>query len=276
MRIIVIAILLLLVGFVGWQVRSKEPKPNSPVSDTPAATETVHPPSIDEAALATQLQIILNDNTDLDIGICVTDFSTDTIYDYGQQSPYYAASVTKVLTATFFLTQVEAGNYSLDDYVGGNTARQQLKLMLENSDNPARDAFNELLGKDNVQVYAKTLGLNYDAHENTLTVKEAAILMQKLYNEKLLSTANTDLILAHLTAANPNQYLRVQAPAGSVVYQKAGWLADRLHVAGIIEVGDSAYGIVIFSRTVSGGDYDFQRGQQLIDQIVTALNSARK
>lgn len=230
--------------------------------------------SAQASTMAAQINSVIVAHPELDIGIAVQDLNTGKTYTCGENEPFIAASVSKVLTATLFLHEVEQGNASLTDSVGGSTAQYQLQQLIEQSDNTAWEDFNSLLGHQELKDYANQIGLsNYDPDDNSLTVDTIATLLGKLYKQQLLNKSDTNLLLSYMQNANETEYISASIPAGVKVYHKAGWLEDRVHDAAIIDNGKHPYVLVIFTKAESG-TYDTTVGQQVFASITGATTKA--
>ncbi|HET9721830.1 MAG TPA: serine hydrolase [Candidatus Saccharimonadales bacterium] len=227
--------------------------------------------SVDQQSqLASEVNSIIAAHPDMDIGVSIQDLNSGKTYHYGLSDPFVAASVAKVLSATMFLHEVEAGNYSLDENLSFGTAGYELKQMIEQSDNTAWDDINTLLTHPALEAYADKIGLsNYDPDQNTLTVDDISLLLGKIYNGSLLNSAHTKLLLSYLQQADYRSYIPASIPAGVKVYHKAGWLVDRVHDAAIIDNGKHPYVLVIFTKDDSG-TYDDTEGHQIFAAITGA------
>lgn len=237
-------------------------------SQVAAAKTTI--PNIDEASLSAGITNILASYKGVDSAVSIIDLRSGKIYDYGDQAPYYAASVSKLLSASDFLKHVEKGDYSLSTKVAGQGAGSQLEKLIVNSDNTAWKGFIDLLGHADLEQFAKTNNVNFNADLNTLSAHDTSIFIQRLYQNKILNQEHTKLLLSYMNRASTDQYLEANAPDGASVFQKAGWLDDRLHVAGVVTNGSNGYAVAIYSKV--NGSYDFAVGSQFIEQIQTQLN----
>ncbi|HVL79749.1 MAG TPA: serine hydrolase, partial [Sphingomicrobium sp.] len=74
-----------------------------------------------------------------DVGIAAIDLATGEYVAVNGDTPYPMASTVKVAIAANYLAQVEYGRRSLDDRIGGRSARSLIDAMLIRSDNPATD-----------------------------------------------------------------------------------------------------------------------------------------
>jgi beta-lactamase class A len=226
------------------------------------------------AQMASAINSVIQANPGMDIGVAIQDLNSRQSYHYGLSDPFIAASISKILTAVYYLNQTETGKFSLSQDIGGYSAEYEIQQMIEQSDNGAWTNLNGLLTHDGLENYAAKIGLsNYDPDQNTLTVDDISLLLGKLYKNQLLNSADTQLLLSYMHNANEDDYIVASIPSGVKVYHKAGWLADRVHDAAIIDNGKHPYVLVIFTKDDSG-TYDSTAGHQIFNSITTASTKA--
>src|SRR6188768_2319239 len=81
-----------------------------------------------------------------DIGIAALDLRTGETVSIKGNTPFPMASTVKVAVAALYLAQVDHGRRSLDDTIGGVSARSLMGRMLIHSDNRATDILIRDLG----------------------------------------------------------------------------------------------------------------------------------
>lgn len=267
---------LVLIGGLGLAYKtmymSKQTKTPSPPKVQAKAVETA-PAPVDTVTIDSKVTAIIQRYPGMQISVAYKDLKTDAYLNTGVTDPYQAASIPKVLSAILFLQGVEKGSYTLDTPVAGAPARHQLRVMIENSDNPSWLAFIRLLGIPALDDFAKQTGMvSYDTTKNTSTPADIALLLEKLYGNELLNKENTDLLMSFMQNASEREYIPSALPAETKVYHKAGYLSDRAHDAAIIDDGKRPFVLVIFSKT--RGPYDYIAGQQMMHEITAAVLSA--
>lgn len=213
--------------------------------------------------MRTKVDAIIAANPGINIGVSVIDDKTGVKQDYGLQDPYHGASTTKVLTAAAFLHQVEQGKYTLSTPLGGRSANEHLRLMLNRSNNESWAALNSAVGYSQLTNYAHENGIaSYQYIGNLMKPSDQALLLQKVYGRKLVNDEHTSLMLGYMQNTNNEDMIPVVAPAGSTFYHKYGQLDDRLHDGAIIDYkkrplilviytkgGGNAYGTIYTART---------------------------
>jgi beta-lactamase class A len=226
-------------------------------------------PTVDEASLNSQINQLVAAHPELDMAVSIRDLTTNKQYDYGlTDASFVAASTAKLVTASLYLHQVEQGTASLTDTMGGQTAQEALRLMIEDSDNSAWAALNGFLTHEALLGYAKNLGLNsYNPDTNLISPADLSVFLGQLYQHKLLNNDHTNLLLSYMKQANETQYIAAAIPNGIKLYHKAGYLADRAHDAAIVDNGKRPFTLIIFTKAKNGTVYDQQVGANLMHQI---------
>jgi beta-lactamase class A len=197
------------------------------------------------------------------------DADDDLVADINQNHIFTAASTTKMITACFFLHQVEQGNRTMDDQVGPYTADFQLQQLVNQSNNDSWEAFLDLLGRDNEQTYAKQIGLtSFNVWDNTIDADDLAVLLQKLWQGDLLNKEHTTQLLSLMQNTIEDQWIPPALASGDTVYHKYGALNDTVHDAAIIQHNGRNYVLVIM--TDGNGDQDENEREALFHDLVKA------
>jgi beta-lactamase class A len=230
-------------------------------------------PNINKQQLDQKIGELISDNSDLNISVSYKDISSGRTFHYGTNKSFVAASVSKLLTASYYLSEVDKGNRSLNDTIAGSNAKTLLRNLIVVSDNAAWVALDKSLGAGNLENFAVASGLqNYKHSNNTLTSDDVLALLNKIYRGGLLSRANTDLLLSYMQQANYRQYIVASLPSDATVYHKVGFLEDRLHDTAIVDNGRFPYILVIFTES-KNGMFDFVSATSLAHDITETINS---
>jgi beta-lactamase class A len=231
-------------------------------------------PAVDVTSMGQTINDIIAQNKGIDMSVNLIDLDNDQAEHYGVDETFQAASTAKIITAEYFLNQVEAGNQSLSETINGNSAEYEMQQMIVVSDDNAWAALNEKLGYDDLQDYAdKTFGISdYQAYNNSLSSNDIALSLQMLWQNKLLNSDHTQLLLSYLKLANYRQYIVPAVPADDTIYHKIGLYQDYVNDAAIITHGNQAFVIVIF--TDGDGTYNWPARATTMQEITKAALKA--
>lgn len=223
------------------------------------------------SSMSSEVNKVISDNSDIDFEVSVTNLNNDSQLNFGQSGPMVAASVSKVMTATDFLSQVERGNESLGETLeDGNTAGYDLQQMIVVSDDTSWNSLNDDLGYTQLQSYANNLDLNsYNYENNTLSARDTATLFSALYKGKLLNRSDTQLLLGYMQQANYRNLIIPAVPSSDTVYHKVGEYDDNVNDASIITNGKQTIVLVIFTN--GNGIYDWSDRASMIQSITTPI-----
>lgn len=269
----------LFVGNAAWKKITHHNKDNVAVASTKAKEEkqvTAEPIDSDSwNQLSQSVSAIINDHPELDISVALIDVNSNTKANYGIQNNFAGASTTKVLTGVTFLHQVEQGEASLNDSINGMSAKQQLKQMINQSNNESWSALNDTVGGANLENYAHSIGMSsYKYRGNLMTASDEALLLEKLYKGELINDTNKQLLLSYMQDTNNEDMIPVVIPANATLYHKYGQLEDRLHDAAIVDFKGRPIVLVIYTKGEADAvGTEYQNRVQLIKQIAqTAFN----
>lgn len=240
----------------------------APAAAAPAAPATGVTPALDS-----EINAIIDANSQYQIGVTLIDLSDGSSHQYGVQAPFEAASTAKVLAAAAYYHLVETGAVSLDDPLGDYTAGFQIKEMIQDSDNDSWSLIMDAVGFSELQSYAASIGVSYDPMNNTLTPSEMASIMAGLYGGKLLNQQDTAQLLSYMQNTNYESLIPAAVPAGITVFHKYGLLVDELHDASILTNGTNSYAFVVYTKGQDESDIPARTDifHQLTQAVVNAL-----
>lgn len=254
-RRLLVLISLIILGLAGYKlfvVGSNKSNATEQATEKKTVKKKVEAVPISDNTwndMRAKVDAIIAANPSINIGVSVIDNKTGVKQDYGLQDPYHGASTTKVLTAAAFLYQVEQGKYTLNTPLGGRSANEHLRLMLNRSNNESWAALNSAVGYSQLTNYAHENGIaSYQYVGNLMKPSDQALLLQKVYGRKLVNEEHTALMLGYMQNTNNEDMIPVVAPAGSTFYHKYGQLDDRLHDGAIIDYKKRPLIIVVYTK----------------------------
>jgi beta-lactamase class A len=223
---------------------------------------------VDTTNLDSQINNIINSNSDIVFGVSIIDLNTGSAHNYGNLEPMTAASVTKVLTATDYYKEVELGHKSLSTVmVDGNTAEYDIEQMIVVSDNNAWHVLNDALTYPQMQAYAESIGLtSYNYADNTISSSDTAKLLAGVYMRRLINEAHTESLLSYMERANYRDLVLPAVPEHDTAYHKAGELYGNLNDAVIITNSTESIVLSIYTHSYY---YDKARVSALMQEITT-------
>lgn len=269
-----VIVLMLVIAGGGWSYLHFRHKhvitPEVAVVAHPKVQSTPAPPPVESQALDTmkdQVNAVISANPGITFEVAVTDINTGHELDFGATGPMTAASVSKLLTATDFLDQVELGDETMNETLGdGNTASYDLQQMIVVSNDNSWAALNNDLTPNQLQTYTTNLGISdFNFQNNTLSARDTANILSALYLDRLINTSDTNLLMGYLKEANYRQYILPAIPSTDTVYHKIGLYNDNVNDATIITRGNQAISLVIFTN--GNGTYNWPRRAILMQDI---------
>ena len=217
-------------------------------------------------SLETQLRTIAKDSP-AEVGIAALDLKSGEMVSFKGDTPFPMASVVKVAIAANYLAQVENGRRSLDDMIGGQSARTLLARMMIHSDNAATDkVLADLGGPATIQAWMRQQGLDGIRIDRTIaqllaakrdlmderdsaTPKAFVKLLQKLDSGVLLRPQSRAYLLNLMAqCATGRNRLKGQLP-GVKIEHKTGTLNGLSTDVGFITLPDGRrLAVAVFAR----------------------------
>jgi beta-lactamase class A len=218
------------------------------VVDTPPPPP---PPSIVLTPNAT-IEKIIKENKNFEIGVGIQDITTGEHKAYGSTDRFTAASTGKLLTAAAYYHEVEEGRQSLNTIIGTRSAQEQLRLMINQSNNDSWERLELHLGLKAITAYAASINCDYITNGNTVTAASMASFLSDLYNGKLLNEKHTKQLLSYMQDTNWETLIPAALPGDITVYHKYGLLTWVIHDVAILVKDDKAYALTVYT---AGKDY---------------------
>lgn len=224
--------------------------PPSATDSTPAPTPAIVVPakSLIGPALDAEINAVIQANSVYRVGVALIDLTDGQVHEYGVKTKFVAASTGKILAAAAYYHLVETGKASLAARMGPSTAGQQIRQMVQQSNNDSWALILGAVGHKRLTDYAASLGIPYDRTVNGLTPAEMAKTLSELYSGRLLNAANTAQLLSYMQNTNYELMIPAAAPPGVSVFHKYGLLNGNLHDASILVQGERAVVFVVYTQ----------------------------
>ena len=248
------------------------PSPPAPAPvPTPSATAVVPPTPAIGPALDEEINGVIQSNSAYRVGVALVDVADGAVHEYGAKNKFVAASTAKILAAASYYHLVETGKASLGARMGASTSGQQIRQMVQQSNNESWALIMAAIGARALTNYAAALDIPYDRSVNSLTPAEMAKTLTELYSGRLLNAVNTRQLLSYMQKTNFETLIPAAVPSGVTVFHKYGLLNGYLHDASILVKGDRAYVFVVYTQ---GRDLsDMAARTRVIHQLTTTVTA---
>ncbi len=185
----------------------------------------------------------------------VVDLQSGDIYGLNEFETMQAASLIKLPVMAFLLKTADEGKINLDssyilknsDKTAGSgslagspegtivTYRRLLQYMGHESDNTAFKIIENYFGDDSINEFIQSIGMKKtDITTNMTSPSDIALLLQKIYEGRLLTTKSKDFLFEVLTKTIYEDYLPKGVPSDIRVSHKFGAEVHVLNDAGIV------------------------------------------
>jgi len=206
-------------------------------------------------------------NKSADVGIAALDLNTGETVSIKGNTPFPMASTVKVAIAALYLAQVDNGRRSLDDRIGGTSARGLMARMLIHSDNRATDMLlNDLGGPNAVHDWLRdngVTGLRVDRtiadllrskrdlwdHRDSSTPVAMVDLLKRIYKAELIKPESRNYLLDLMAQCQTGKNRMKALLPGVPVEHKTGTLDGLTDDVGFITLPDGRrVAVAIFAR----------------------------
>lgn len=217
--------------------------------------------------LEQQLHFLIADKT-ADVGIAALDLNSGESISIRGDVAFPMASTVKIAVAALYLAQVDHGRRSLDDQIGGQSARGLMERMLILSDNRATDVLLKDVGgpralHDWLQQKGIT-GLRVDRtiaqllsdrrdlwdRRDSSTPRAMVDLLKRLYKNELIAPQSRNYLLSLMGRCKTGKNrMRALLPFGTPVEHKTGTLTGLTDDVGFISMPDGRrIAVAVFAR----------------------------
>jgi beta-lactamase class A len=207
-------------------------------------------------------------NRSAEIGLAAIDLSNGESISVRGNVPYPMASTVKVAVAALYLAQVDHGRRSLDDRIGGQSARGLMERMLIHSDNRATDVLlKDIGGPQAVHDWLQQNGISgvrvdrtiaqllsdrrdlWDSRDSS-TPQAMVELLRRIYRAEIIKPASRNYLLGLMGRCQTGKNrIRALLPIGTPVENKTGTLTGLTDDIGFITMPDGRrIAVAIFAR----------------------------
>jgi beta-lactamase class A len=233
----------------------------------------------------------LADGNPGNVGIAALDLKTGEMVSILGDEPFPMASTVKVAVAANYLSQVEFGRRSLDDTIGGRSARSLMEAMLIHSDNRATDILmRDLGGPATLQKWLdqhQITGLRIDRNIASLladrrdlrdvrdssTPKAMVELLKRIDSGALLKPQSRNYLLDLMARCQTGKNrIRGMLPEGTLVQHKTGTLSNYASDVGFITLPNGhRIAVAMFARSGTNRPATIARAARMVFDGFTAV-----
>ncbi len=216
----------------------------------------------------------------------VVDLKSGDTYGLNEFEPMQAASLIKLPVMTLLLKQADDGKLNLDstyilknsDKTAGSgslagspdgtilTYRKLLQYMGHESDNTAFTIMRNYFTDETINAFAHELGMkSTDIKENVTTPSDVALLLQKIYDGRIISTKSKELLFDSLTKTIYENYLPKGIPENIRVAHKYGSEVHVLNDAGVV-FSENPYVVVLLTGGIV--ESEAQKTVPILSQLI--------
>ncbi len=209
-------------------------------------------------------------------GVYVYEIKNNIRWGINESRQFQAASLIKLPVMVLLYKEAEEGNIDLEakyilkdeDKLSGAGSlqtkpagsefsyRELTKLMGKESDNTAYNIVKNMLGDEAINEFLQKTGMtNTSLEQNLTTPQDIGILLNKLYEGKLVSVKSRDELLEYLTNTNFEDWLVNGVPEKVVVAHKFGRETHVINDAGLV-LAPNPYVVVIMSDGIVESEAD--------------------
>ena len=224
-------------------------------------------------------------------GVAAIDLKNGATVSINGDEAFPMASTVKVAVAAAYLAQVDHGRRSLNDQIGGVSARRWMELMMTKSDNHATDVLiKDLGGPATVQAWLsfngmegvridRTIAQLLSARRNLRDQRDSATpnamvsMLKTLDTGRVLKPASRTVLLDMMgRCVTGKNRMRALLPAGTRVEHKTGTLDGLTGDVGFITMPDGRrIAVALFARYGSDRPASIARAARAIYDGFTSL-----
>ncbi|MCH7541683.1 serine hydrolase [Patescibacteria group bacterium] len=238
-------------GFLAWNFlrgRSTEPPQKLP---TKVDQKQEREQKI-EVLVESMKEITSSESPSTSFSLAVYDITHGEYFGFNDEKPLHAASVSKLLTATYVFDQTEKGKVNLADPMGAYNVETQIKFLINQSSQDSWDLLDERFNPIDQNKFAKGLGLSTTdvrRGKNLMSPKDVATLLKQLVKGEILTEGNRNKLFSYMQNTESEDFfspaLKLQ---GSLYYHKTGKYLGEGHDAAIVQHPTNPFVLVVFSN----------------------------
>lgn len=152
------------------------------------------------------------------------------------------------------------------------TLKYLAQLAFKQSDNTAAHVLTIRLGEENIQEYARQLGMSAtNMVENETSSRDVGRFLELLYQNEITSSALTSEMMDFMKDTDFEDRIPRLLPAGVTVYHKIGDAVTLVHDGAIVNNGKESFILVVMANNLK----DEEKAKATIGEIAQFIYSSR-
>jgi|GEM_PF-3439325 len=249
-----VIILILLSVFIALSVSHQKNQSKSPNNSINTTTEETGAVATEAGVALVNKWLKLAKTDSGELSIQYIDLTDNQALGYEEKKIYEGASVNKLITAGYLLSQFDKGAIDLRENLGDVTLQEHARLMVNQSNNNSWQTLNDRLGYANIENFALGLGMSdFQIENNEISVHDTGIFLEKLYKGQVLTEASKQLLYSWMRNTETEDRIPFGLPPNTVFYHKSGTFEKGIHDAAIIVNPKRPFVIIVFTNGVKDG-----------------------
>lgn len=205
-----------------------------------------------EVLVETIKEVFAAESPGTSISLAIHDLKNNEYFGLNDTEIQHAASVSKILTATYAFAQVEKGKTTLNEPMGAYVIETQIQYLINQSSQDSWDLLDAKFKPDDQNVYAKSLGLpstDVRRGKNLMSAKDVSILLQKLADGEVLTQTHRDKLFSYMKKTESEDFFSPAFKLQNVsFYHKTGKYLGEGHDAAIVNHQTNPFVLVLFTN----------------------------
>lgn len=195
-------------------------------------------------------------------GIVVNDLTNNNSLMINENEIFHGASTTKIITAVVILQKIEKGEINFDVKINGQTIKELLTKMINQSDNDAWGTLNTIATHDDRQNLGINLGMSsLNIDDNKLSPLDMKILLRYLYKGQTLMSDDRSFLFLLMQNTQDETRIPNPIPLNIPVIHKSGNIDDVFHDVSIVFY-DRPYILIVMGKGTNAGE-----GRKIIQDV---------
>jgi beta-lactamase class A len=184
------------------------------------------------------------------LGLSITNLNSKRTYGQNLNKDFELASVEKLLVAAYAFSKIDKGEISEDVIISDKPLIEQIKLLINQSNNQSWAVLTTYFGTLTLQNWAKSEGLEsfkVGGGTNLASPADVNLLLSKIYGD-LLSAESKQKLLSFMKDTAFEQRIPQALPKDATVYHKTGTYDTVVNDAAIVTSSKTPFILTVLTQ----------------------------